>query len=74
MEIKTFNQDNLSNENETMMMNQSNFILCTLKLCKRLFPGLNSYSLENLSKFFNLNSKSFHRALSDVQITAKIFQ
>eukprot|EP01080_Neovahlkampfia_damariscottae_P010514 gene10514-3036_t len=70
IEIKT----NQTMNNDSIILNQSSFILCTLKLCKRLFPGLKSYSLENLSKFFNLNSKTFHRALSDVQITAKIFQ
>jgi DNA polymerase III epsilon subunit family exonuclease len=55
-------------------LNHDSSILCTLKMTKRIFPGLNSYSLQNLSTFFQLNSKTFHRALDDCQVTSKIFQ
>lgn len=45
----------------------------TLKLSRRAFPGLRSYSLENLSRFFNFDRGSHHRALADCEYCARLF-
>jgi DNA polymerase III epsilon subunit-like protein len=63
-----------TDNNTTTPMNHDASILCTLKMTKKIFPGLTSYSLQNLATFFQLNSKTFHRALDDCQVTSKIFQ
>jgi DNA polymerase III epsilon subunit-like protein len=49
-------------------------ILCTLKIAKRLLPNLPAYKLIALAEHFKLPPSETHRALSDCQITAKIFQ
>ena len=46
----------------------------TLKLARRAFPGLHSYSLENLSRFFDFDSGGHHRALADCEYCAKLFR
>ena len=46
----------------------------TLKLARRAFPGLHSYSLENLSRFFDFDSGHHHRALADCEYCAKLFR
>jgi DNA polymerase-3 subunit epsilon len=47
--------------------------LCTVKLGRKLEPGLSSYSLANLCKVFKINNLQAHRALSDAKATAEIF-
>jgi len=46
--------------------------LCTLRLARRLFPRLPSRSLGSLIKFFELQTDSRHRALSDAVATQQI--
>lgn len=46
--------------------------LCTVKLSRRLFPGLRSYGLSNLIKEFNLPMENRHRALDDAYATAHL--
>ena len=46
----------------------------TLKLARRAFPGLRSYSLENLSRFFDFDAGGHHRALADCRYCAQLFQ
>ena len=46
----------------------------TLRLAKRAFPGLRSYSLENLSRFFDFDAGNHHRALADCEYCARLFQ
>ena len=46
--------------------------LCTLRLARRLLPGLPSRSLGNLIQFFELQPDSRHRALSDALATRQI--
>ncbi len=48
--------------------------LCTIKLFRRFFPGLKSYSLGNLIKEFNINVDSRHRAMADVVATLDILK
>ena len=47
--------------------------LCTLKLSQELIPGLKSYSLEELCRFFNIKTRELHRALPDAQAALKLF-
>lgn len=42
-------------------------VFCTCKTSRSVFPGLASYSLQNLSTEFNLPRKAAHRALSDAE-------
>ena len=42
-------------------------ILDTCTIPKRVFPGLYSYSLENLAGSLRIKSKEFHRALADAK-------
>ncbi len=46
----------------------------TLPLSRRAFPGLRSYSLENLSRFFDFDAGGHHRALADCRYCAQLFQ
>lgn len=48
-------------------------ILCTLRLSRRLFPGLASYSLDALVHAFGLQPRRYHRALPDALATAELF-
>lgn len=47
--------------------------LCTVKLTRRAFPGLDSYSLGNLIRHFGISVNNRHRALDDTVATAEIF-
>lgn len=47
--------------------------LCTVKLTRRAFPGLISYSLGNLISHFDIAVNNRHRALDDTIATAEIF-
>ena len=47
--------------------------LCTVKLSRKTFPGLRSYSLGNLISHFGIEVQARHRALDDAMATAKIF-
>ena len=46
--------------------------MCTVVESRKAFKGLKSYSLGNLSKHFNLNLTSHHRALADATATAEL--
>lgn len=48
--------------------------LCTIKLFRKLFPGLNSYSLEKLIKYFDISVMRRHRAMDDVMATLEIMK
>lgn len=48
--------------------------LCTLRLARRLLPGLRSKSLGNLAKFFRIEAAGRHRALRDADITASVLE
>ncbi|HBF43285.1 MAG TPA: hypothetical protein DDW42_06575 [Desulfobacteraceae bacterium] len=52
----------------------NNPVLDTCVIPKRVFPGLYSYSLENVAIALGIKSKEFHRALADAQVCMKIFQ
>jgi len=48
--------------------------LCTVKLSRRFFPGLPSYSLHNLVKSLELPDFNHHRALADAMAAAEILK
>jgi len=48
--------------------------LCTVRLSRKAFPGLKSYSLGNLIKHFDINVNARHRALDDAAATTIILQ
>src|SRR5205085_2020855 len=47
--------------------------LCTVRLSRKVFPGLPSYSLGNLCRHFNILIENRHRAGGDAVATAKLF-
>jgi DNA polymerase-3 subunit epsilon len=47
--------------------------LCTVRLSRKIFPGLPSYSLGKLSRSLNIEITERHRANGDAEATAKIF-
>ncbi|WP_295123629.1 exonuclease domain-containing protein [uncultured Chitinophaga sp.] len=47
--------------------------LCTVRLSRKIFPGLPSYSLGNLCRSLNVPLINRHRAGGDAEATAKLF-
>ncbi len=48
--------------------------LCTVRLSRKAFPGLSSYSLGNLIQYFGIQVKDRHRAMADVLATVELFE
>ncbi len=48
--------------------------LCTVKLSRKLLPGLPSYSLGNLCQSLNIAVESRHRAAGDAAATVKVLE
>lgn len=48
--------------------------LCTVRLSRKVFPGLRSYSLGNLIKHFNIKVTDRHRAMADVMATIELME
>ena len=49
-------------------------ILCTVKMSRKLIPGLKSYSLGNLCTSLGIQITSRHRAAGDALATVKLFE
>jgi DNA polymerase-3 subunit epsilon len=47
--------------------------LCTVRLTKKVFPGLASYSLGSLCRHFGIEIENRHRAGGDANATARLF-
>ena len=47
--------------------------LCTVRLTRKVFPALPSYSLGNLCRHFNITIQNRHRAGGDATATARLF-
>ncbi len=50
--------------------------ICTLKLSRKLYPGLQNYRLETVTKHvlgIDIDKDRHHRALADARLTAKIW-
>ena len=48
--------------------------LCTVRLARKCFPGLKSYSLGNLIKHFGITVDARHRALADAMATTELLE
>ncbi|RMG62964.1 MAG: DNA polymerase III subunit epsilon [Bacteroidetes bacterium] len=48
--------------------------LCTMKLSRKLLPGLPSYSLKNLCLHLGIPNEARHRAWGDATATVKLFE
>ncbi|MEL6141015.1 MAG: exonuclease domain-containing protein, partial [Bacteroidota bacterium] len=48
--------------------------LCTVRLTRKVFPGLPSYSLGNLIRHFGITVNARHRALADASATTELLQ
>lgn len=48
--------------------------LCTVRLARKTFPGLRSYSLTNLKQHFGIHADRSHRALDDALATTDLFE
>ncbi len=48
--------------------------LCTVRMSRKAFPGLPSYSLSNLKKHFGIHADRSHRALDDTLATVEVFE
>lgn len=48
--------------------------LCTVRLSRKIFPGLPSYSLGNLCHSLGIRIKQQHRAGGDTEATVKVFR
>lgn len=46
--------------------------LCTVRLSRKVFPGLKSYSLGRLCDHFNIANEARHRAMGDARATAEL--
>ncbi len=51
----------------------TNSTLCTLKLSRVLLPGLGSYKLVSVAKYFKIPVSLTHRALADTEITYQVW-
>jgi DNA polymerase III epsilon subunit family exonuclease len=51
----------------------ANLAICTLKLSRRLIPGLPSYRLAKVAEQYKIPTPITHRALGDVEITHQIW-
>ncbi|GAB3663943.1 exonuclease domain-containing protein [Echinicola sediminis] len=47
--------------------------LCTVRLSRKIFPGLRSYSLGSICEHKSINIKARHRAFGDAEATAELF-
>lgn len=47
---------------------------CTCTISRKLFPGLRSYGLDNLSRHFNIENHSRHRAAGDAEATTVLLE
>ncbi len=48
--------------------------LCTVRLSRKVFPGLRSYSLGNLIKHFRIKVNDRHRAMADTLAMTNLFE
>jgi DNA polymerase III epsilon subunit len=60
--------------NEYSMPPLDNIILDSIKLARRFYPNLESYSLPSLRRIFELDCNEEHRALADVMATAELLK
>ena len=47
--------------------------ICTVKMSRKIFPGLPKYGLATLCHHFNIENNARHRAIGDAEATTKLF-
>lgn len=47
--------------------------LCTVRMSRKIFPGLHGYSLGNICRTLGIENEQRHRAMGDAQATARLF-
>ncbi len=67
-----FDYSFLRNEFEQLGYTYTRRQLCTVRLSRKVFPGLRSYSLGNLIKHFDISVSARHRALDDAVATTEL--
>lgn len=68
-----FDYSFIKKEFETVGVNWQTKKLCTVRLARKIIPGLESYSLGRLAESLGIKIPDRHRAGGDAQATAKIF-
>jgi DNA polymerase III subunit epsilon len=68
-----FDYSFLKKEFEQVGINWQAKKLCTVRLSRKIIPGLRSYSLGNIAESLGIEIKNRHRAGGDASATAKIF-
>ncbi len=69
-----FDYNFIKTEFARLAYNYSRNRLCTVRLSRKLIPGLPSYSLGNLCSSLNIPIESRHRAAGDAFATVKLFE
>lgn len=69
-----FDYSMLRNEYKRLGLNFTRQQLCTVRLSRKFFPGLPSYSLGNLCESLGIILNNRHRALGDAEATALLFE
>lgn len=67
-----FDYSFLRNEFEQLGFTYTRRQLCTVRLSRKVFPGLRSYSLGNLITHFGIDVSARHRALDDAMATTEL--
>jgi DNA polymerase-3 subunit epsilon len=68
-----FDYSFLKKEFETVGINWQSKKLCTVRLSRKIIPGLRSYSLGSLAESLGISIPNRHRAGGDAEATTKIF-
>lgn len=68
-----FDYSFLKKELEDVGINWASKKLCTVRLSRKIIPGLRSYSLGRLAESLGIKISDRHRASGDAEATAKIF-
>lgn len=68
-----FDYSFLKKEFEQVGINWQSKKLCTVRLSRKIIPGLRSYSLGSLAESLGINILNRHRAGGDAEATTKIF-
>ena len=64
----------VKNEFKQLGFNYQRKTLCTVRLSRKLFPGLPSYSLDKICKHFEIEIEDRHRASGDATATTKLLE
>ncbi|MDX2306064.1 MAG: exonuclease domain-containing protein [Microscillaceae bacterium] len=64
----------LKNEFKQLGFNFQRKTLCTVRLSRKLFPGLASYSLDKICRHFDISITDRHRAAGDAEATTRLLE